>query len=49
MIGLPGDTVEMHEAMRVNGRDLDESYLDPHLNMNPYNRPPTTSNPGTIL
>jgi len=34
VIGLPGDTVEMHEGMvRVNGRDLDETYLDPRLNV----------------
>jgi len=47
---LPGDTVEMHEGhVRVNGRDLDEGYLDPHLNMNPYNRSRLTSNPVTIL
>lgn len=47
VIGLPGDTVEMHEGhVRVNGRDLDESYLDPHLNMNPYNRAPTYVKPG---
>src|SRR6476660_10642384 len=42
VIGLPGDTVEMHEGhVRVNGRDLEETYLDPHLNMNPYTRQPT--------
>jgi len=47
VIGLPGDTVEMHEGhVRVNGRDLDEGYLDPHLNMNPYNRQPTYVKPG---
>jgi signal peptidase I len=34
VIGLPGDTVEMHEGiMRVNGHDLDETYLDPRLNV----------------
>jgi len=32
--------------VRVNGRDLDESYLDPHLNMNPYSRQPTYVKPG---
>jgi len=47
VIGLPGDTVEMHEGhVRVNGRDLEESYLDPHLNMNPYTRQPTYVKPG---
>jgi signal peptidase I len=34
VIGLPGDTVEVHEGLvRVNGRDLDERYLDPRLNL----------------
>src|SRR4029450_619089 len=34
VIGLPGDTVEIHEGMvRVNGRDLDETYLDQRLNV----------------
>src|SRR5260370_14574153 len=34
VIGLPGETVEIHEGIvRVNGRDLEESYLDPHLNL----------------
>lgn len=34
VIGLPGDTVEMHEGVvRVNGRDLDERYLDSRLNL----------------
>jgi signal peptidase I len=47
VIGLPGDTVEMHEGhVRVNGRDLEETYLDPHLNMNPYTRQPTYVKPG---
>ena len=33
VIGLPGDTVEIHDGVvRVNGRDLEERYLDPHLN-----------------
>ena len=32
VIGLPGDTVEVHDGVvRVNGRDLQETYLDPHL------------------
>ena len=34
VIGLPGDTVEVHEGVvRVNGRDIEESYLDPRLNL----------------
>jgi signal peptidase I len=34
VIGLPGDTVEVHEGIvRVNGRDLEEGYLDPRLNL----------------
>ncbi len=34
VIGLPGDMVEVHEGLvRVNGRDLDEKYLDPRLNL----------------
>ena len=47
VIGLPGDTVEVHDGqVRVNGRDLDESYLDPHLNMSHANKPPTYVKPG---
>ena len=34
VIGLPGDTVEIREGMvRVNGRELEEKYLDPRLNL----------------
>jgi signal peptidase I len=33
VVGLPGDTIEMHEGVvRVNGTDLDETYLDPRFN-----------------
>jgi signal peptidase I len=33
VIGLPGDTVEIHDGLvRVNGKDLQETYLDPRLN-----------------
>src|SRR4026207_284244 len=47
VIGLPGDTVEVHEGrVRVNGRDLDETYLDPQLNMSHATRPPTYVKPG---
>jgi signal peptidase I len=42
VIGLPGDTVEMHDGrVNVNGRDLEETYLDPQLNMSRQNRGPT--------
>jgi signal peptidase I len=34
VIGLPGDTVEIHEGkVRVNDRDLDEPYVDSRLNL----------------
>jgi signal peptidase I len=34
VIGLPGDTIEVHEGIvRVNGRDIEEHYLDPRLNL----------------
>ena len=46
VIGLPGDTVEMHEGVvRVNGRDLDETYLDPRLNVSRRSQPPTYVRP----
>src|SRR5260370_12954290 len=41
VIGLPGETVEIHEGVvRVNGRDLEESYLDPHLNLSHRSQAP---------
>lgn len=41
VIGLPGDTVEMRDGhVRVNGKDLEEAYLDPRLNMSRANRQP---------
>jgi signal peptidase I len=47
VIGLPGDTVELNEGrVRVNGRELDESYLDPQFNMSHASRPPTYVKPG---
>ena len=47
VIGLPGDTVEVHDGhVQVNGRDLDETYLDPHLNMAHASKPPTYVKPG---
>jgi signal peptidase I len=34
VIGLPGDVIEVHEGIvRVNGRDIEENYLDPRLNL----------------
>src|SRR6187431_273197 len=42
VIGLPGDTVEVHDGrVNVNGRDLEEAYLDPHLNMSHASKSPT--------
>src|SRR5437660_458392 len=47
VIGLPGDTVEVHDGhVRVNGIDLDESYLNQQLNMSHASRPPTYVKPG---
>ena len=41
VIGLPGDTVEVHEGLvRVNGRDIEEDYLDPSLNLAHRTQPP---------
>src|ERR1044072_9477752 len=42
VIGLPGDTVEVHEGVvRVNGRDVEENYLDPRLNLSHRSMAPT--------
>lgn len=47
VIGLPGDTVEVHDGrVSVNGSELDETYLDPHLNMSHASKPPTYVKPG---
>jgi signal peptidase I len=41
IIGLPGETVEVHEGrIRINGRELDEPYLDPQLNLSHMNQQP---------
>ena len=41
IIGLPGETVEVREGrIRINGRDLDEPYLDPQLNLSHMNQQP---------
>lgn len=46
IIGLPGDTVEIHEGMvRVNGRDLEEMYLDSRLNLNMKSQAPVYVRP----
>ena len=47
VIGLPGDTVEVRDGhVNVNGRELDETYLDPHLNMSHASKPPIYVKPG---
>jgi signal peptidase I len=41
IIGLPGETVEMRNGrIVVNGQELTEPYLDPHLNASQQNLPP---------
>lgn len=46
VIGLPGDTVEMYEGrVKVNGIELDETYLDPQLNVAHGSRPPVYIRP----
>ena len=46
VIGLPGDTVEIHDGtVRVNGKDLQENYLDPHLNASHKTIPPVYVKP----
>jgi signal peptidase I len=41
VIGLPGDTIEVHEGVvRVNGRDIEETYLDPRLNLSHRSQAP---------
>src|SRR6202158_3132256 len=46
VVGLPGDTIEMRDGtVRVNGRDLDETYLDPQLNMSHKTQPPVYVRP----
>jgi signal peptidase I len=37
VIGLPGDVVELHDGrLFVNGRVIDEPYLDPRIDTTPY-------------
>jgi signal peptidase I len=46
VIGLPGETVQMRAGrIFVNGRELKEPYLDPSLNVQPDDRPPTYVRP----
>ncbi len=46
VIGLPGDTVELHDGMvRVNGSDLDEDYLDSRLNLSHRSQTPVYVRP----
>jgi len=46
VVGLPGDTVEVHEGVvRINGSDLDESYLDHKYNLSPKNQAPVYVRP----
>ena len=42
VIGLPGELVEIREGvLYVNGRELNEPYLDPQRNLARHNLPPT--------
>jgi signal peptidase I len=46
VIGLPGDTVDIHEGVvRVNGSDLDEKYIDSRLNLIPKTQAPVYVRP----
>lgn len=46
VIGLPGDTVEIHEGLlRVNGLDLEEKYLDPRFNLSHRSQTPVFVRP----
>lgn len=41
VLGLPGETVEVREGrLFINGKELQETYLDPHLNVSHMSRPP---------
>ena len=41
VIGLPGETVEVREGrVLINGKELQEDYLDPRLNLSHMSRPP---------
>ena len=46
VIGLPGDTVEVHEGIvRVNGRDLNETYLESKHNLSHRSQTPVYVRP----
>src|SRR2546426_6485400 len=46
VMGLPGDTVEIHEGMvRVNGPDLEEKYLDQRFNVSSRSQAPVYVRP----
>src|ERR671927_706181 len=46
VIGLPGDTVQMRAGrVYVNGKELQEPYLDPTLNVSPDDHPPVYVKP----
>jgi signal peptidase I len=46
VVGLPGDTVEIREGrVRINGSDLQETYLDPRFNASPKSQPPVYVRP----
>jgi len=46
VIGLPGETVQMRAGrIFVNGKELQEPYLDPSLNVTDDDRPPTYVKP----
>ena len=46
MVGLPGDTIELREGtVRINGTDIDESYLDPRFNVSPKSQAPVYVRP----
>ncbi|HEY0004312.1 MAG TPA: signal peptidase I [Pyrinomonadaceae bacterium] len=41
VLGLPGETVEVREGrVLINGKELQEDYLDPRLNLSHMSRPP---------
>src|SRR6185436_18768487 len=46
VVGLPGDTVDIQAGVvRVNGQDLDETYLDSRLNLSHRSQPPVYVKP----
>jgi signal peptidase I len=46
VVGLPGDTIELREGtVRINGTEVDESYLDPRFNVSPKSQAPVYVRP----